>query len=184
MTSPHLHSSSDGLRQSIRVRESRWDEADTAAVRALVRTYLLQTESEKHEHRRAASPASPASIMALPPRYEREVADPRASYADCTTLLAMIERRPVGVVIVRTDGGEAEIKRLWADPDVRGRGLGSALLDAALALTHGRVRLSVWDWRAPAIRLYESRGFVRVKSWDDRDRLVCMVRPAHTVPLH
>ena len=180
MTSPHLHSSPDGLRQSIHVRESRWDEADTTAVRALVRTYLLQTESEKHEHGQAASPAS---IMALPPRYAREVADPRASYADCTTLLAMIERRPVGVVIIRTDGGEAEIKRLWADPDLRGRGLGSALLDAALALTHGRVRLSVWDWRAPAVRLYESRGFIRVHSWDDRDRLVCMVRPAHTVPL-
>ncbi|WP_431072711.1 GNAT family N-acetyltransferase [Microbacterium phyllosphaerae] len=181
MSSPHLHSSSSESRLSIHVRESRWDEADTAAVSALVRTYLLQTESEKHEHGRAAPPAS---ITALPPRYEREVADPGASYADCTTLLAMIERRPVGVVIIRTNGGESEIKRLWADPDLRGRGLGSALLDAALALTHGRVHLSVWDWRAPAIRLYESRGFVRVKSWDERDRLVCMVRPAHTVPLH
>ncbi|GAA1243675.1 ribosomal protein S18 acetylase RimI-like enzyme [Microbacterium phyllosphaerae] len=180
MTSPHLHSSSDELRLSIRVRQSRWDEADTTAVSALVRTYLLQTESEKHEYGRAEPPAS---IMALPPRYEREVADPRASYADCTTLLAMIEQRPVGVVIIRIDGGEAEIKRLWADPDLRGRGLGSALLDAALALTAGRVRLSVWDWRAPAIGLYESRGFERVASWDDREGLVCMVRPDQTLPL-
>ncbi|KQQ69186.1 GNAT family N-acetyltransferase [Microbacterium sp. Leaf320] len=180
MTSPHPHSSPDELRLSIHVRESRWDAADTTAVSALVRTYLLQTESEKHEYGRAEPPAS---IMALPPRYEREVADPRASYADCTTLLATIEQRPVGVVIIRIDGGEAEIKRLWADPDLRGRGLGSALLDAALALTSGRVRLSVWDWRAPAIKLYESRGFERVASWDDRKGLVCMVRPDHTLPL-
>lgn len=180
MTSPHLHSSPDELRLSIRVRESRWDEADTTAVSALVRTYLLQTESEKHEYGRAEPPAS---IMALPPRYEREVADPRASYADCTTLLATIEQHPVGVVIVKIDGGEAEIKRLWADPDLRGRGLGSALLDAALALTSGPVRLSVWDWRAPAIGLYGSRGFERVESWDDREGLICMVRPGHTVPL-
>ncbi|KQR38432.1 hypothetical protein ASF80_02610 [Microbacterium sp. Leaf159] len=147
---------------------------------ALVRTYLLQTEAEKHEHGRAESPVS---IAALPPRYEREVADPRDSYADCTTMVAMIERQPVGVVIIRIDGGDAEIKRLWTDPDFRGRGLGSALLDAALALTSGRVRLSVWDWRAPAIRLYESRGFERVASWDDREGLVCMMRPDHTVPL-
>lgn len=147
---------------------------------ALVRTYLLQTEAEKHEHGRAET-AAPTTE--LPPRYEREVADPRAAYADCTTLVAVIEQQPVGVVIVRIDGGEAEIKRLWADPNHRGRGLGSALLDAALSLTSGNVRLSVWDWRAPAIGLYESRGFVRVESWDDREGLVCMARPANTLPL-
>lgn len=180
MTSSRLHSSPDQPGLSIRVRESRWDEADTAAVSTLVRTYLLQTEAEKHERGRAES-AVP--ITGLPPRYEREVADPRVSYADCTTLVAVIGQQPVGVVIIRIAGGETEIKRLWADPDLRGRGLGSALLDAALALTSGNVRLSVWDWRAPAIGLYESRGFVRVASWDDREGLVCMTRPAHTVPL-
>lgn len=145
----------------------------------LVRTYLLQTEAEKLEY----AEASPAGLAALPPSYEREVADPVAAYAHCTTLLAMTEQGPVGVVIVRVDGGEAEIKRLWADPNLRGRGLGSALLDAALALTTGRVRLSVWEWRAPAIRLYESRGFERVASWDDREGLICMERAAETLPL-
>lgn len=142
----------------------------------LVRTYLLQTETEKIEHGQAECPA-------LPTRYARELEDPNAAYADCTTLLAITEQRTVGVVIVRIDGGEAEIKRLWADPNLRGRGVGSALLDAALALTSGRVRLSVWEWRAPAIRLYESRGFERVVSWDDREGLVCMERSAKTLPL-
>lgn len=180
MTSPRTHSSSDRLRLPIRVRASQWDESDTTAVSALVRTYLLQTEAEKHERGLAESADA---LTVLPPRYEREVADPRAAYADCTTLVAVVEKQPVGVVIIRIDGGEAEIKRLWADPDLRGRGLGSALLDAALALTAGLVRLSVWEWRAPAIRLYESRGFEPVASWDDREGLVCMMRPAETLTL-
>lgn len=176
----HPHPPYDALRLSIRVRESTWDDADTTAVSELVRTYLLQTEAEKIAHGEAESSAP---LTALPRRYEREVADPGAAYADCTTLLAVTEQGPVGVVIVRIDGGEAEIKRLWADPDLRGRGLGSALLDAALVLTAGRIRLSVWEWRAPALRLYESRGFERVPSWDDREGLICMERPADTLPL-
>lgn len=170
----------DDFRLPIRVRESRWDDADTTAVSGLVRTYLLQTETEKFEH---GQPGSDGPSTVLPQRYEREVRDPRAAYADCTTLLALTEQRPVGVVIVRIDGGEAEIKRLWADPDLRGRGLGSALLDAALALTSGRMRLSVWEWRTPAIGLYESRGFERATSWDDREGLICMAKPADTLPL-
>lgn len=59
---------------------------------------------------------------------------------------------------------------------MRGRGVGSALLEAAVAATDGDVRLSVWDWRTGVIRLYESRGFAQVPSWDARERLVCMVR--------
>lgn len=181
MTShPHSHPPYDEVRLSIRVRESTWDDADTTAVSELVRTYLLQTETEKLEQGQAESPAP---LPSLPTRYARELEDPNAAYADCTTLLAMTEQGTVGVVIVRIDGGEAEIKRLWADPNLRGRGVGSALLDAALALTSGRVRLSVWEWRAPAIRLYESRGFKRVASWDEREGLVCMERPANTLPL-
>jgi len=38
------------------------------------------------------------------------------------------------------------------------------------------VRLSVWEWRAGAVALYERFGFVVTDSWDERDRLVCMAR--------
>lgn len=176
----HPHPPYDELRLSLRIRASTWDDADTTAVRELVRTYLLQTETEKIEH---GHPETPAPLTSLPQRYAREVEDPRAAYADCTTLLAMTEQEAAGVVIVRIDGEEAEIKRLWADSNLRGRGVGSALLDAALARTSGRVRLSVWEWRAPAIGLYESRGFQRVASWDEREGLICMERPANTLPL-
>jgi ribosomal protein S18 acetylase RimI-like enzyme len=55
------------------------------------------------------------------------------------------------------------------------------VLDAALRdaedLGASAVRLSVWEWREGAVRLYGSRGFERVSSWDDRERLLCMVRP-------
>lgn len=145
----------------------------------LVRTYLVQTEIEKRER----GLAEPASADTLPPQYEKEVDAPSAAYHDCVTLIAEEVDRPVGVVVVRVSGDEAEIKRLWTDPSVRGKGVGGALLDAALEVGGSGVRLSVWHWRAAAIRLYESRGFVPVTSWDDRDGLVCMAHPGITVPL-
>ncbi|HEY8318534.1 MAG TPA: GNAT family N-acetyltransferase [Amnibacterium sp.] len=70
------------------------------------------------------------------------------------------------------------MKRLWADPARRGLGVGSALLDTVLDRRTGTVRLSVWDWRHDAVRLYKSRGFRRVPSWDPRPRLLCMERIA------
>lgn len=144
--------------------------ADAVAVGHLVEEYLRQTESEKVAH--GAAPASDA----LPESYRREVEDPADAYGDCAVFVAEIDGAVVGVVVLRPDADGAEIKRLWASPDVRGRGVGSALLDAAIAVGSGDVRLSVWDWRVDVIRLYESRGFVRVRSWDDRPALVCMRR--------
>lgn len=174
MTSQPDHPLRDGSVPSVPiVRESSLDDGDTRAVSALVSAYLMQTEREKLEHGVGES-SSPAH--ALPSQYEREVRDPRGAYADCTVLFAEVEQRPVGVVVVRIAGGEAEIKRLWADPGVRGRGVGSVLLDAALALAPVPIRLSVWEWRSAALRLYKSRGFEQVASWDIREALVCMVR--------
>ncbi|WP_208617672.1 GNAT family N-acetyltransferase [Microbacterium oxydans] len=150
---------------------------DAIEVGSAVRAYLLQTELEKHQQEGAVpDPAAP-----LPERYRREVEDPSAAYAGYRVLIAQLAERVVGVVVLTSRDGIAEIKRLWAVPAARGRGVGSALLDSAVhaAAESGatEVRLSVWDWRQGALRLYESRGFERVPSWDDRERLVCMVRP-------
>ncbi|WP_262003297.1 GNAT family N-acetyltransferase [Microbacterium sp. Mcb102] len=150
---------------------------DAIEVGSAVRAYLLQTELEKHQQERTVpDPAAP-----LPERYRREVETPAAAYAGHRVLLAQLEERVVGVVVLSEREGIAEIKRLWAVPAARGRGVGSALLDgavhAAAASGATEVRLSVWDWRQGALRLYESRGFERVPSWDDRERLVCLVRP-------
>lgn len=157
------------------MRDAELGGTDAVAVSDLVRAYLGQTEREKREH---GPHADMSSIEDLPRRYEIEVREPAVSYAGCVALLAEIDGRPAGVVIVKVDGAEAEITRLWADPAFRGRGVGSSLLDAAISATDGPVRLTVWEWRSAAIGLYSSRGFDRVPSWDERPGLVCMVRPA------
>lgn len=150
---------------------------DAIEVGAAVRAYLQQTELEKslQEHGSAPDPVPP-----LPERYLREVEDPAAAYAAHRVRVALLGARVVGVVVLSVRDEVAEVKRLWAEPAARGRGVGSALLDAALddaaVLGAVQVRLSVWDWRDGPVRLYESRGFERVPSWDDRERLVCMVR--------
>lgn len=185
MTSQPDHpSQEDFVPSALTIRGSSLEGDDARVVSVLVSAYLMQTEREKREHG-VGDPSSPAHV--LPTHYERETSDPRGAYADCTVLIAEVDQRPVGVVVVRIAEGEAEIKRLWADPGVRGRGVGSALLDSALALAPGTIRLSVWEWRPAALRLYESRGFVRVASWDARERLVCMARrgsdPSDTLPL-
>ncbi|MEE6389122.1 MULTISPECIES: GNAT family N-acetyltransferase [Microbacterium] len=155
-------------RGGVSVREAEWPR-DSAFVGAAVSTYLRQTEQEKHDV--LGDPAEPEGE--LPERYRPEVRDPATAYAGGRVLVAELAGAPVGVVIALPHAGYTEIKRLWADPAVRGRGVGSALLDAVLAEAEGTVRLSVWDWRDAAIRLYTSRGFRPVDAWDDRDRLLC-----------
>ncbi|CAL9334781.1 hypothetical protein SUDANB96_00149 [Streptomyces sp. enrichment culture] len=139
----------------------------------MLAAYHLRTEAEKGE--------PVGDVDALPDRYRAEVSDPRTAFAGQTVLVARQGDTPVGCVVVTSPaGGQVEIKRLWTDPAVRGRGVASALLGAALAhaAEHGvhTVRLSVWAWRTGAISLYERFGFTVTPSWDARDRLVCMQR--------
>lgn len=150
---------------------------DAAVVSALVRTYLLQTEREKRAEGVTAEPDGP-----LPASYQREVGDPAAAYAGYRVFLAQVDGQPAGVVVVGGAQGASEIKRLWAEPRARGRGVGRALMAAAIDSSEGPLRLTVWRWRAPAIRLYEELGFIRVASWDARPGLVCMVRNAAPSP--
>ncbi|WP_307486502.1 GNAT family N-acetyltransferase [Microbacterium trichothecenolyticum] len=69
-----------------------------------------------------------------------------------------------------------DISRLWTTPRARGHGVGATLVAAAVDGAVPPVRLSVWDWREPATRLYRRFGFEPVPSWDDRARLVCLER--------
>jgi ribosomal-protein-alanine N-acetyltransferase len=74
--------------------------------------------------------------------------------------------RAVGYVVAWFAGGQGEIANLAVDPLARGRGLGAALLDAALdeARRHRaeEVFLEVRCSNSRARQLYESRGFVEV----------------------
>ncbi|GGM50349.1 GNAT family N-acetyltransferase [Microbacterium saperdae] len=159
------------MSEGVFIREADMTGPDAAIVGDLVGTYLRQTEEEKAQRGYGTSAADP-----LPDRYRREVEEPASAYRGHRVYLAEVDGRAAGVVIVHEVDGKTEIKRLWTDPGARGRGVGGALLDAAIASADRPVRLSVWEWRAPAVGLYESRGFVRVDSWDERPGLVCMVR--------
>jgi ribosomal-protein-alanine N-acetyltransferase len=74
--------------------------------------------------------------------------------------------RVVGYVVAWFAAGQGEIANLAVDPDARGRGIGSALLDAALdEARHQRtdeVFLEVRSSNLRARQLYESRGFAEV----------------------
>lgn len=138
---------------------------------ALLAAYHLRTEAEKD--------AAVADVSGLPSRYRAEVLDPRTAFADDTVLLAMIGVTAAGCVVLTAPvGGQTEIKRLWTDPTHRGRGVASALVEAALAESGVHtVRLTVWKWRTDAIALYRRFGFATTMSWDDRPDMVCMELP-------
>ncbi len=76
----------------------------------------------------------------------------------------------VGCGAVRAlEPGVGEVKRMWIDPGMRGRGLGGRLLDAledaARALGYGRLRLDTHEVLVEAIRLYEAHGYRRIERY-------------------
>ncbi|MFD8734049.1 GNAT family N-acetyltransferase [Streptomyces sp. NPDC059618] len=156
------------------VRRPDRSPAADGGLSALLTAYHLRTEAEKG--------AAVAGVEELPERYRAEISDPETAFADDAVLLAVIGDRTVGCLAVTAPAdGICEVKRLWTDPAVRGRGIASGLLGAALARAAewgaSGVRLSVWSWRTGAIALYRRHGFTVTESWDERGQLVCMQRP-------
>jgi putative acetyltransferase len=89
--------------------------------------------------------------------------------ADTTVFVARDDAgRAVGCGALKlADGGEAEVKRMYTRPEVRGLRVGSALLSAieALARANGVRTLMLETGEGPgfegAFRLYERSGFSR-----------------------
>lgn len=82
-------------------------------------------------------------------------------------LVADWQAAPVGMVSVTAPAeGESELISMWVDPAVRGRGVGSALIGAAVErarrLGASRMALDVAAGNQPAIDLYLRAGFVDV----------------------
>jgi putative acetyltransferase len=67
--------------------------------------------------------------------------------------------------------GVAEVKRMWADPTMRGRGLGAAVLrtieSAAIAQGYDELRLETGLHLEAAVGLYRSFGFDECEPWGD-----------------
>jgi len=80
--------------------------------------------------------------------------------------LSGLESLLAGYLFLRAIGGEAEILNLAVIPDLRGRGIGGALLDRGLELVAdrgaGSVFLEVRESNEAAKRLYRARGFEAV----------------------
>ena len=79
-------------------------------------------------------------------------------------LVAFVGGHPVGCGAVRRLGaGTAELKRMYVDPETRGRGVGHAILNAleseARALDAERLVLEAGDRQLEAMSLYRRCGF-------------------------
>jgi ribosomal protein S18 acetylase RimI-like enzyme len=74
----------------------------------------------------------------------------------------------------RGPGGDAELKRMFVDPAMRGRGIGKGLLDVAVAHARARgfdriVLDSTRDMRA-AVGLYRAAGFREIPDYNGNQR--------------
>jgi putative acetyltransferase len=105
---------------------------------------------------------------------------------DGTFLVAYLDDVAVGCGAVRRlDGATAELKRMYVDPCVRGRGIGRTLVEAlereARVLGVTKVVLETGTRLAPAIRLYETMGYARIPLFGEYlsspDTSLCFGKP-------
>jgi len=77
--------------------------------------------------------------------------------------------RPVGCGGWRAHGEDAELKRMYTAPAIRGRGLARRMLsvieESARAAGLKRVILETGDQQPEAIRLYEAAGYERIRDF-------------------
>jgi GNAT superfamily N-acetyltransferase len=99
--------------------------------------------------------------------YEREVAFTPEKWTERLTgswwRVAVADGRDVGLVCVRPDEGRAHLLSMWVAPEVRQRGVGSRLVDAAVehARREGFEEMVLWcvDHNTAARALYARKGF-------------------------
>ena len=91
---------------------------------------------------------------------------------DGVFLLARLDRQAVGCGALRTlNADNAEIKRMWVDPAVRGLGIGRSLLaaleKAAAELGFRSLRLDTAAYLTEALPLYQSAGYAEIPAYND-----------------
>lgn len=89
---------------------------------------------------------------------------------DGAFLVAFDGERAVGCAALRPIGpGAGEVKRMYVDPIMRGRGIGAALLAAvearAVVLGYDRLQLETGLMQPEAVSLYATRGWERIEPY-------------------
>jgi len=95
------------------------------------------------------------------------LSDAQVAAGEGAFVIAYLDDVAVGCGAVRRlDEGTAELKRMYVDSSVRGRGIGRALVEAlereARLLGVTRLVLETGTRLAPAIKMYEAMGYVRI----------------------
>jgi carbonic anhydrase len=162
------------MAQTLSIRAAAWPQDEAVAI-PLLRNYAAFL---------TGNPAGPVHICLT--NYEQELQSLSERYAapHAAFLLAFCEDQPAGCVAIklRPDRpGATELKRLWTEPQTRGRGVGRALMHAAITWSreHGAKTVlldTVADAMPDAVRLYRSLGFVETLRHNDNpvDRLLFM----------
>ena len=102
--------------------------------------------------------------------HDEAAARPLESWAaqlqEIPTFVAVVDGEDVGLVRGARDDSQADaawLISMWVAPEVRGQGLGEALIDAVVEWARAggarRVLLDVGDHNHPAIALYARMGF-------------------------
>lgn len=140
---------------------------------SVVRTFLPHEWRTYRAIRLAALAESPAAFGSTLAR-ESKLADTEwesrlsrgCSSAMERPLVAEVDSTPVGLAWVRiesTDRAVANLYQMWVAPEFRGRGIGRALLSAAVEWAQlaraDAVELGVTYGDTPAMRMYARAGF-------------------------
>jgi ribosomal-protein-alanine N-acetyltransferase len=112
---------------------------------------------------RAATEREYPAIARIQQRCPAAAQWPVGDYSVFSVLIARAGSEPAGFCAWRqTAREEAELLNLAVDPDWRGRGIASALLDALMSEAQGEIFLEVAESNAPAISLYRKKGWQSV----------------------
>lgn len=133
--------------------------AESALAQSLVAAYFAELDE------RLPGGFDPDRSVPAPPE---ELDPPEGRF-----LVARLDGRPVGCGGVRRIGvGVAEVKRMWVDPAVRGRGVGRRLLEALerralVELGCTVVRLDTSHLLQAAVGLYRAAGYREIQPYNE-----------------
>ena len=85
--------------------------------------------------------------------------------SECDVLVARREERPAGFLALKGD----MVEHLYVAPGAQREGIGSALLEAAMAKRAGDLRAWVFQRNSGALAFYARRGFAEVMRTDGSD---------------